>query len=75
MQRKSTQSQENQEYLRLAGVRKRYNGVSSSTIWRWSSDPKSGFPQPIKLSPGETVWPLASLQAWEASRAAQGGVK
>lgn len=70
MLHKTTQPQSASEYLRLTDVRKRYR-VSGSTIWRWSSSSKTGFPKPISLSPGVTVWPLAALLAFEATQAAK----
>ena len=48
---------------------KRYD-VSDATVWRWSANPEMGFPKPISLSPGVTVWDVDELLAFEATRAA-----
>lgn len=58
-------------YLRLADVRARYR-VSGSTIWKWASNPQSGFPKPVKLGANTTAWPLGKLLDWEASRLSGG---
>lgn len=42
-------------------------GVTRQTIWRWSRD-NSGFPKPIKLSPGCTRWKLSEVERWEATQ-------
>lgn len=68
---KTNQTTQPPAYLRLADVRARYR-VSGSTIWKWASDPKSGFPKPYKLGPNTTVWELEKLLAFEASRRAGG---
>ncbi|MDD5272597.1 MAG: AlpA family phage regulatory protein [Methylovulum sp.] len=45
-------------------------GMSKSTIWRLSRDPKSDFPKPIKLSEKITVWKADDVLAWLASKEA-----
>jgi predicted DNA-binding transcriptional regulator AlpA len=52
-------------YLRLADMRTRYR-VSGSTIWNWCKT--NGLPAPLKLGANTTVWKLADLLQWEASR-------
>ncbi|WP_239795634.1 helix-turn-helix transcriptional regulator [Candidatus Nitrotoga arctica] len=52
-------------YLRLADMRTRYR-VSGSTIWNWCKT--NGLPSPHKLGANTTVWKLADLLQWEASR-------
>ena len=52
-------------YLRLADMRTRYR-VSGSTIWNWCKT--NGLPTPHKLGATTTVWKLADLLQWEASR-------
>lgn len=52
-------------YLRLADMRTRYR-VSGSTIWNWCKT--NGLPTPHKLGANTTVWKLADLLQWEASR-------
>lgn len=53
------------EYLRLRDMSNRYR-VSDSTIWNWCKT--NGLPAPHKLGANTTVWKLADLQQWEASR-------
>ena len=64
------QQQQTEQYLRDTQVCKRYN-VHRGTPWRWASDPSTGFPKPISLSPRVTVWALSELLAFEATRAAK----
>ena len=59
------QSQPTPAYLRLADMRTRYR-VSGSTIWNWCKT--NGLPTPHKLGANTTVWKLADLLQWEASR-------
>lgn len=61
----SKQSQHTPTYLRLADMRTRYR-VSGSTIWKWCHS--NGLPAPLKLGANTTVWKLADLLQWEASR-------
>jgi len=40
--------------------------VSPPTVWRWS---KSGLlPQPVRLGPGVTAWPIEVIEKFEAER-------
>ena len=41
--------------------------VSPATVWRWVREGK--FPKPFKLSECVTVWDLAQVEAFIASRA------
>lgn len=54
----------NDIYLTDRQVAERYK-TGRATPWRWI---KSGFPKPIKLSPGCTRWKLSDLEAWEQAR-------
>lgn len=62
---KSNQTPQPPAYLRLADMRTRYR-VSGSTIWNWCKT--NGLPTPHKLGANTTVWKLADLLQWEASR-------
>lgn len=42
-------------------------GVSRPAIWKWAKT-LSGFPQPVRLTPGCTRWKLADIEQWERSR-------
>lgn len=42
--------------------------ISSATLWRWSKDPNSKFPKPIKLNSGTTVWDADEIDAFIANR-------
>ncbi len=53
-------------YLRLADMKARYR-VSGSTVWKWCHS--NGLPAPVKLGANTTVWRLADLLQWEATRA------
>ena len=53
-------------YLRLTDMRARYR-VSASTIWKWRHT--NELPAPVKLGANTTVWKLADLLQWEATRA------
>jgi predicted DNA-binding transcriptional regulator AlpA len=52
-------------YLRLSDMRARYR-VSTSTIWRWCHT--NDLPVPVKLGANTSVWKLADLLQWEATR-------
>ena len=62
---KNYQTTQAPAYLRLADMRTRYR-VSGSTIWNWCKT--NGLPAPLKLGANTTVWKLADLLAWEATR-------
>jgi len=51
--------------VRIGFFKDRYE-VSPTTIYRWIKS--QGFPKPTKLSPSCSVWDLAEVEAWEASR-------
>lgn len=53
----------------MSEVRKRYGGVGRSTIYRWASDPATGFPAPRKIG-RRIMWHEADLEAFDASIAA-----
>lgn len=36
--------------------------ISSATLWRWISAGK--FPQPLKLGPRVTAWPVDEIRRW-----------
>ena len=55
-----------ERYLSVREVCRRYE-VSPATIWRWvKTDP--AFPDPVRLSPGTTRWPLSALERFELAR-------
>jgi predicted DNA-binding transcriptional regulator AlpA len=62
----NNQTQQTPAYLRLTDMRSRYR-VSGSTIWNWCKT--NDLPAPLKLGANTTVWKLADLLQWEASRA------
>ena len=41
---------------------------SSTTLWRWSTTPSTGFPKPIRLSPKAVRWREEEILAWLAKR-------
>ncbi len=61
----NNQTQLTPAYFRLADMKARYR-VSGSTIWKWCHS--NGLPAPHKLGANTTVWKLADLLQWEASR-------
>jgi len=54
-------------YLDSRAVRRRYGGRSEMSLWRWSRDPKLGFPQPIYIQKYR-YWRLSDLIEWERNR-------
>lgn len=52
-------------FLRLTDMRARYR-VSASTIWKWRHT--NDLPAPYRLGANTTVWKLADLLQWEATR-------
>lgn len=42
--------------------------VSRATIWRWAKT-LPGFPQPIKIGPNVSAWPVAAVDAWLSAQA------
>lgn len=50
-----------ERFLTDKQVADRY-GVQRSSIWRWT---QTGFPCPVKLSPGCSRWRLSDLLGWE----------
>lgn len=50
-------------YIRQAGLLAMLP-ISSATLWRWVS--RGDFPQPVKLSPRITAWPVEAVQSWLA---------
>lgn len=54
-------------YIDVKQLATRY-GVSVPSIWRWSREGDSNFPQPVRLSKCCTRWRLDDIEAWEASR-------
>lgn len=55
-------------YLPAQKVRARYGGISDMSLWRWLKDPRTGFPQPIRIN-GRRFWSVADLETWERERA------
>jgi hypothetical protein len=54
-------------YLDARAVRRRYGGRSDMALYRWSRDPKLGFPSPIYINKYR-YWRLADLLEWERTR-------
>jgi predicted DNA-binding transcriptional regulator AlpA len=42
--------------------------ISSTSVWRWSTTPSTGFPKPIRLSPKAVRWRETEILAWLAKR-------
>lgn len=63
----SPASVDDETFLTAAQVRARFGGVSAMSIWRWLHDPKTGFPQPVKLN-RRNYWRAGELRRWEAER-------
>lgn len=57
----NTVTQPAEIFLRLPQVLERVP-VSRSGLWKMVQEGR--FPQPVKLSPRVTVWPLSSVQAY-----------
>lgn len=53
--------------IRLTSVQAKVN-ASRSTIYRWESDPKSGFPQRVQLGANSVAWYEDEIDAWLATR-------
>lgn len=51
-------------YIRQAGLLA-ILPISSATLWRWVAN--GTFPQPVKLSPRVTAWPVDAVQTWLAA--------
>ena len=49
-------------FLDIHGVARRYN-VTRATVWSWMQQGK--FPQPMRITPGCSRWPLEDLKTWE----------
>ena len=52
-----------EQYLSVRNVALRYD-CSVPTIWRWVGQ-RTGFPSPVRLSPGCTRWRLSDLLGFE----------
>lgn len=57
--------------LLAADVRKMCGGVSDMMIWRWTSEGKADFPQPIYIG-RRRFWREAAIAAWWATRVDEG---
>lgn len=59
--------------LRIAEV-EAASGLDRSSIYRLMKDDKSGFPEPIQLTPGgrAVAWNYAELAAWIEKRTTEG---
>lgn len=53
-----------EKFLSVESVRRRYDGVSRATIWRWSKDTSVGFPTPIYIAK-RPFWRLDDLIRFE----------
>lgn len=54
-----------ESYLSIRDLCARFH-VAKATIWRWAAN-SSGFPRPVKLSPGTTRWRESDIQTFEKS--------
>jgi hypothetical protein len=58
------------QYITRKNVRRRYDGISEMTLWRWEHDEKLGFSNAIDIN-GRKYYDLAEIEAWERKRAAR----
>jgi predicted DNA-binding transcriptional regulator AlpA len=42
--------------------------ISSTTLWRWSTTPSTGFPKSIRMSPKAVRWSEEEILAWLTKR-------
>ena len=42
--------------------------ISSTTLWRWSNTPSTGFPTSIRMSPKAVRWREEEILAWLTKR-------
>ena len=54
------------EYLPAPAIQVRY-GISALTLWRWTRDPKLGFPVPLIVN-RRRFFRRAEIEAWERDR-------
>ncbi len=59
-------------YLRPQEIKSRY-GISRTTAWRWAQNGTLRFPKPARVTNGISLYDVAALDAWFATRAAQSG--
>lgn len=62
-----TQSSNSSLFVSDKQLAERY-GVHRATIWRWASDPDSGFPGPVRLSQSCTRWSMGQVLEWEEAK-------
>ena len=55
-------------------VRSLLGNISAMGLWRYTNDPKLGFPQPIKIG-ARNLWRARELRDWIDQMAAKGPVK
>ena len=60
MERTKTNSEP--AFFNIHDVARRY-GVTRATIWSWMAQGR--IPQPMRITPGCSRWPLADLKKWE----------
>lgn len=58
--------------LPIKSVLEAAGGISRSTAYRWSSDPKNPFPKPIKIGPNSVAWREEDLMIWRDLVSTQG---
>lgn len=46
----------------------RLGGLSRTTLWRLTTDDRSGFPKPIRISAGRVAWRASEIEAYISSR-------
>lgn len=51
-------------WVRSKDVQTRYGGAAEMTLWRWSQDPKLGFPFPVYIN-HRRYWDEAELDAFD----------
>jgi predicted DNA-binding transcriptional regulator AlpA len=56
-------------WVSATSVRRRYDNISATTLWRWEVDSELGFPKPMQVG-SRKYYRLSDLEAWEAARAA-----
>lgn len=57
-------------YIRVKQLEQDY-GIDRVTVWRWSHNPKKGFPRAIRLSSRVSVYDAEAVEAWFRVKAAK----
>lgn len=64
-------TEEQDVYLTTTKVRKRFGGLTSTTIQRWVRDPELAFPQPLVVG-RRWYFKLKEIEQWEEKRRQMG---